>query len=279
MLMKPAFIILVLLLVSFTPKAQDIQNDLLPESRKFIPSEKNILHQLGSKEMYLKLEQYGNSTDLVFINLHSDESTSVEAARYILETEGGLLIKVENNHRRNISFYLNRRLYAADPNRIFTKEGILQTFTQLGKGSSPGAVDEVEKLGQLIISLIPENAQCVIALHNNTPDLFSSVSYTPGNKNDRESAKVFINPGQDADDFFLTTDAFLYEELAGYGYNTILQDNKNCTENGSLSVFCGKRNIRYVNCETEHGKKDQYLEMMKALVLALSKSSRRIPAQ
>ena len=102
-------------------------------------------------------------------------------------------------------------------------------------------------------------------MHNNTPDLFSVTEYAPGNKRSVDSKKVYINTEQDADDFFLTTDNNLYEKLADKGFNTILQDNKNCTEDGSLSVYCGKKNIRYVNCETEHGKTEQYYEMIKAL--------------
>jgi hypothetical protein len=117
--------------------------------------------------------------------------------------------------------------------------------------------------------LIPEKTECIIALHNNTPNLFSALEYTPGNKRAADSKKVYINPKEDTDDFFLTTDNPLYEKLADKGYNSILQDNKNCTEDGSLSVYCGKKNIRYVNCETEHGKTEQYYQMMKALFLSL----------
>ena len=116
---------------------------------------------------------------------------------------------------------------------------------------------------------IPEESKCIIALHNNTPDFFSVTEYAPGNKRSVDCKKAYINAEQDTDDFFLTTDNGLYEKLADKGYNTILQDNKNCTEDGSLSVYCGKKNIRYINCETEHGKTEQYYEMMKTLIAAL----------
>ena len=137
--------------------------------------------------------------------------------------------------------------------------------------SSAKAINEVEKLGKRILQLLPEDALCIIALHNNSPELFSALNYTAGNKRAKESKKVYINPEEDADDFFLTTDNDLYEELADNGYNTILQDNKKCTEDGSLSVYCGKKNIRYVNCETEHGKQEHYYEMIKTLMSVLSK--------
>jgi hypothetical protein len=67
------------------------------------------------------------------------------------------------------------------------------------------------------------------------------MEYAAGNKRSADSKKVYINTEQDADDFFLTTDNNLYEKLADKGFNTILQDNKNCTDDGSLSVYCGGR--------------------------------------
>jgi hypothetical protein len=231
-------------------------------------TEKTIFYDLAGNIVPIKIQQYGDKTDIVFINLHDDEITSVDAAKRVLEEYGGLLIEVENNAQRNIRFKLDRYFYMVDPNRIFSEEGIKKSLEQLGR-TSDKAIDEVEKLGQRIIQLIPEESKCVIALHNNTPDLFSAIEYTPGNKRSVDSKKVYINAEQDADDFFLTTDNDLYEKLADKGFNTILQDNKYCTEDGSLSVYCGKKNIRYVNCETEHGKTEQYYEMIKALAAVL----------
>ena len=232
-------------------------------------TEKTIFYNLAGNIVPIKIQQYGEKTNIVFINLHDDEITSVDAAKRVLEEHGGLLIEVENKAQRNIRFKLDRYFYKVDPNRIFSPEGIKKSLEQLGRTSGK-AVDEVEKLGQRIIRLIPEKAKCVIALHNNTPDFFSVTEYAPGNKRSVDCKKVYINAEQDADDFFLTTDNSLYEKLADKGYNTILQDNKYCTEDGSLSVYCGKKNIRYVNCETEHGKAEQYYEMMRALIASFT---------
>ena len=237
-------------------------------------TEKTIFYNLAGNLIPIKIRQYGERTDVVFINLHDDEVTSVEAAKRVLEEQGGLLIEIENNAQRNIRFRLDRYFYKVDPNRIFSEEGIKRSLEQLGR-TSDKAIDEIEKLGQRIIQLIPEETKCVIALHNNTPDLFSVTEYAPGNKRSVDSKKVYINARQDTDDFFLTTDTNLYEKLADKGFNTILQDNKHCTEDGSLSVYCGKKNIRYINCETEHGKTEQYYEMMKALCSSLSLSSEK----
>ncbi len=244
--------------------AQQSIDFLQPTDPTITITEKTIFYKLAENIVPIKIQQYGERTDIVFINLHDDEVTSVDAAKRVLEEHGGLLIEIENNAQRNIRFRLDRYFYKIDPNRIFSEEGIKRSLEQLGRTSNK-AIDEVEKLGQRIIQLIPGEAKCVIALHNNTPELFSVTEYAPGNKRSVDSKKVYINAEQDTDDFFLTTDNNLYEKLADKGFNTILQDNKNCTEDGSLSVYCGKKNIRYVNCETEHGKSQQYYEMMKTL--------------
>jgi hypothetical protein len=83
-----------------------------------------------------------------------------------------------------------------------------------------------------------------------------------GNKRETDAKKVYVNSLQDADDLFLTTDSILYHRLAVKKYNSIWQDNENAQKDGSLSVYCGENGIRYLNCETEHGRTEQYLEML-----------------
>lgn len=262
------YTVLLLLSCICSDAQQTIEFVSSPEARIDI-SEQTILYKLADNIVPIKIRQYGNRSDIVFINLHDDETTSVEATKKILEEHGGLLIEIENNFQRNIRFRIGNYLYRVDPNRIFSKEGISKSLKELGR-TSVKAEQEVEKFGQRIIQLIPSDAKSVIALHNNTPDLFSAKEYSPGHNRSIESKKVYLNPEEDADDFFLTTDDRLYEQLADKGFNTILQDNKHCTEDGSLSVYCGKKNIRYVNCETEHGKTLQYYQMIKQLLITLA---------
>jgi hypothetical protein len=99
-------------------------------------------------------------------------------------------------------------------------------------------------------------------LHNNTDGLFSVNDYFPGKQRAGDASLVYKGPEQDPDNFFLTTDSLLFPRLANQKYNAILQDNENCREDGSLSVYCGKSGIRYVNLETEHGKTTEYAQMI-----------------
>jgi len=86
--------------------------------------------------------------DIVCINVHDNETTSVEAARSALESNGGTLIKIENNRQRMIRFKWRGHSYSFDPNRIFSRIGIEQTLKDNGR-SSKQAAKEIEKFAQL----------------------------------------------------------------------------------------------------------------------------------
>ena len=262
--MKLVSYIIVLTLFCLQLQAQENVVYSNPAETKIIPSEKIIHYKLAENIIPLKIQQYGDRNDFVFINLHDDETTSVEAAKRFLEQQGGLLIEVENNRQRLIRFRMGTGYYQFDPNGIFAKTGITKTLRQNGK-SSPKAFEEVEKFGRRILQLIPESIRCIIALHNNTPGFYSALDYLPGKTMDGEAKKVYINPDEDPDDFFLTTDTDLYTHFRDKGYNAILQDNRNCTDDGSLSVYCGRNNIGYINCETEIGKMEQYYKMIRVI--------------
>jgi len=55
-------------------------------------TERTIFYDLAGNIVPIKIQQYGERTDIVYINLHDDEITSVDAAKRILEEYGGLLI-------------------------------------------------------------------------------------------------------------------------------------------------------------------------------------------
>lgn len=262
--MSARFIILAFLFSHLLLNASGQDKAIPLYVKKFAPKSTTIQYRLGETTVPVKLIQYGDKKDIVYINLHDDEQTSVNAARVLLEQEGGFMIKIENNKKRNIRFRLKGRYYTFDPNRMFSAEGASQSLTQF-KSFSKEAVAEVAKFGERILQFMPENPTCIIALHNNTKGRFGVNSYLPGAEREADARLVFENPDESPDDIFLTTDSLLYHNLSSEKYNTIWQDNENVRRDGSLSVYCGERNIRYVNCETEHGRTNQYLTMLMAL--------------
>lgn len=253
------FFYLILLFTALSSIAQTSEKKIALKS--LTPDVNTFTHKLGDKVIKLTTFQYGSSKDIVYVSLHDDEITSVNSVKRLLERQPGLLIKIENNRTRNVKFRLNGRYYTFDPNRMFSRVGIIQTLTMFGSVNIK-AVDEIEKFADKVLQLIPENPGCIIALHNNTNGKFSVNSYLPGNIREKDAKKLFINPEEDPDDVFLTTDSVLFGNLSFDNYNTILQDNENAKKDGSLSIYCGEKGIRYVNCETEHGHDIQYQQMI-----------------
>ncbi|HVZ55334.1 MAG TPA: hypothetical protein VG870_01640 [Chitinophagaceae bacterium] len=238
------------------------------------PAVKTVRLPLGQGYVLFRLRQYGERRDRVFINLHADEVSSVAAARQLLQERGGVMIQLENQRQRRLYFRLGRHRYAIDPNRIFTRPGIVQTLVQQGRYSE-AAADEVQRLARRILRLVPAEASCIIALHNNREGYYSIESYQAGREKTRDARRVYLDPGQAGDDLFLTTDDTLYEAMANLRYNTVLQDNARCRDDGSLSVYFGRRGRRYVNCETLRGKTGQYLAMIRSLYDILDDLDRR----
>lgn len=246
-------------------QAQPVSEVNLASSAFYIPAEKTILYKLGDKTVPLSISQYGNLSEIVCVNLHDNEFTSVQAARLVLEQKGGLLIKLDNNRQRVIRFRLRGKNYAFDPNRIFSRAGIEQTLRE-NSTVDIYAIEEIEKFAARLLSLIPDETTCVVALHNNSENAYSVKSYLPGNDREKDAREVYANDKQDMDDIVLTTDSILFKKMADWGYNSIWQHNERAKKDGSLSVFYGEKNKRYINIETEHGRLSQYIEMFSKLL-------------
>ena len=244
--------------------AQKSPDTLLTATTKYIPVKSSMAIPLGSTKIIINVSQYGNDTSIVLINLHSNESTSVKAAVELLSSKGGKLIKLENNDQRLVKFSLKNVEYEFDPNRIFTKVGMRHTLRQHKNISKP-AIAEVEKFAATILKMIPSTTNCVIALHNNTDGNFSIKSYMSGSSNQSDAKAVYQNKQVDIDDFILTTNKLLYEQMANQKFNSVLQNNKKAKDDGSLSVYMGWRDRKYINIETEHGKEKEYYEMLLSL--------------
>jgi hypothetical protein len=220
------------------------------------------LYKLGDGYLTVKIFQYGDSGDLFFINLHDDEITAVSGAKRVLEQNGGTLVKIENKRERNIRFKLNGSVYVFDPNRIFSRPGIVQTLNMFGR-SSKEAIDELERFAKQFLKLLPATATtCIISLHNNTDGKFNVTSFLPGKERERDAKAVKAMADQDPDDLFLTTDSALFHKLKKEKFNAVWQNNVTVAKDGSLSVYCGEKNIRYLNCESEHGRLKQYADMI-----------------
>jgi hypothetical protein len=205
-----------------------------------------------------------------YVNLHDDENTSVEAVQDVLNRSGGRLVELRHSGRRFVEFKLAGTDYRVDPNRIFTTTGARATLERQSRYSDEAARAVARFAGELLTIYRLDQVDAVIALHNNTPDMYSARSYAAGGIHAHDAEDVFIRDGSDPDDFFFVTERAVFDALKRRGYNVVLQDNRRVTDDGSLSVYCGKANVRYVNVEAELGHLKEQTQMILELTSILN---------
>lgn len=236
---------------------------------KYIAREKVYHYILGSTQVAVQVSHFGDRRNVVMLNLHDDEVTSVEAGRRVLEQSGGILVNINNNYERLISFTLRGKTYRFDPNRMFSRVGIIADLVKQNKVCNQAAVRAIEGFAKFVLSKIPR-ASTLIALHNNDHDNFSIGSYQDDETLKKDVQAIYANDLHDEDNFFLTTDRKLYQLLREWGYNVVLQ-HKKAVDDGSLSVFYGRRNKSYVNVEAETGQLQQQEQMIGRVVAWINK--------
>lgn len=227
----------------------------------------SFYYTLGDTSITVIRQQYGNDSGLVFVNLHHNETTSLEAGHAFLKQYGGTLIHIENEAQRKISFRYKNETYVFDPNRIFTEAGVRATL-QNHKSYDTLVADFVKIFGDSLLHHF-DAAKTVIAVHNNTPDAYSILSYEKGGAFYEDAKAVHVVHYRDADDFFITTSFSIYKKLKDKDYNVVLQNNRKAKDDGSLSIYYGKKGRHYVNIEAEEGHFPEQLEMIEILITIL----------
>ena len=54
----------------------------------------------------------------------------------------------------------------------------------------------------------------------------------------------------------------MFKRIKKQGFNAVLQSNIKATDDGSLSIYYGKKNLVYINIETEKGNLDEQVKML-----------------
>ena len=230
---------------------------------------KNYSYHLGDSLVKLVTLQYGKRSDIVMLNLHDDEATSVQAAQTVLEETGGLLIRINNDSNRLLNFSINGKLYRFDPNRMFSIAGIKASLEKHSQVNNI-AINAIRGFATFVLHKIPAVSPTLIALHNNDADRLTISSYMPGNDFGPDVSQVAAAAGTDPDNFLYTTDARVFRHLKD-SFNIASQHNKNAKDDGSLSVYYGRRKKSYVNVEAEHGQLEEQVKMIRAVVALVFK--------
>lgn len=216
------------------------------------------IYMVGETPVKIVTTRFGGGGH-TFVALHENESTSVSAAKKVLRTKGGVLVELKHGGGRNLRFRHKGKTYTVDPNRIFSDAGIRKA---LGGSYSTEAHEVVNGLANAILSRLSRSA--IVSLHNNTNGSYSIKSYSPGGQYARDASAIHVVPDRDADNFFFVTTSRIFGVLKSKGFSVALQSSAG-TDDGSLSVFCIRRGIPYMNVEAQNGHLSQQIEMIEAL--------------
>ena len=229
----------------------------------------------GNNSTSILVSQYGQSKDVVMIHVHDDETTSAKAAKEVLQHTGGLIIELDNGGKRLVKFKKSGRWFFFDPNRIFSLKGIQQNLHFLNDHVTSAAISSVKAFSAFILQKIPISVNNVIALHNNDNGKYSIRSYKANGSHAKDASKLYIDRECDPDNFFIVTSTKLFRELKMKGYNVVLQNNTTARDDGSLSIYLGKRNITYINVEAEEGNHMEQEGMIESLVVLILHSKNK----
>lgn len=224
----------------------------------------NAVITLGDKTLEVCERNQQSTSDFVFLNVHQDEVTSIQALHHFDTLDNFAYFYLKHDETRRITFSIKNKKYSIDPNRIYTKKGIRRTLKD-DTGKSRKAVKSVQKFSKEIIDRILPFVT-VVAVHNNTDINYSIKSYLPGGDEAQNTKKIHVTNQMDADDFIYTTDENFFEKFKARDINVILQDNEGYVNDGSLSVYCGKNGVPYINIETQKGHLKQQIELIEIVL-------------
>lgn len=223
-------------------------------------------HQLGSTT--IRFQQFCGQpqTGISWLHVHENETTAVATAKALIDSlQQGCFVTWQHSGDRYVSYQLAGKTYKFDPNRIYTPKGLAATLKANGHYSTKG-YKAAQQLADAFIAKYVAGNRLVIAMHNNSDGGGLHIkSYLPGGDYANDAAEVYVNEAADIDDFFYTTDKRIFDFLKARGFNILLQNNATVTDDGSLSVYCGNKNMAYLNIEAQQG----HLAEQKAMMLAV----------
>lgn len=227
------------------------------------PSKTTQTIYLGEEKVWIDIyERVG--ADITLLNLHDNENTAVEAGLVFIEKYGGRLIELRHGRGREVVVRVDGILQRFDPNRMFSDVGLRKSLEYFQNNN-----DEVFSIAAAfrdsVLNLFAIHEESVvIAIHNNTPGKLSINDFRAGEWYGEDTRKVFINPHQDPDNFYVVAQHSLYGALAERGYNVALRA-QNSPDRGMLMDYCVHLGALNITVETEHGKRVEQEEMLDVL--------------
>ena len=144
----------------------------------------------------LDCKEFVNADEIgVLLSIHDDENTSIDAYNAVIDKCLEFsLIELKQSGNRLISFEHLGIAYSVDPNRIFSRNGLINSI----KKYNPRYPDQVirgfsEFASKLLNDIIPKSKDIyIIALHNNGQNNLSINSYIDS-KEAKETFVLFLS--------------------------------------------------------------------------------------
>ncbi len=204
---------------------------------------------------------YPERQKLLFLVIHDDENTSTDVAYKALSGYDASLLELKNDGKYTFTWFRDTIPYTFNPNRIFSLNGIESTMLQFGACDS-AAVTEINLFALQVAGAFFLQPAFIVALHNNKDQGFSIQSYNEDTLMIPVADSVFINPDKDLDNFYYVNDPDHFTFIKNKGYNVILQTAGILEDDGSLSIWCSRKGIPYINIEAEHGHHEEQMKML-----------------
>ncbi len=235
-----------------------------------------VPYLLGEREIVIQENCYQSCNDKVlFINVHDNEQASRFAADSFLKVNNGMLVHIINDSSRNIDFTIGEKKYTIDPNRIFSKAGRLASLRLLSENKDDAAEPYVAYFARQLIKNYITKKSLIIALHNNSDSNFSIKTYVHLQDSIPHSCKIYTNPDMDEDDFIITSSLDIFRKIKTKKINVVWENVSIVKDDGSLSIYCSKHRIPYINVEAQHEHLPQQLLMLYSLKDIMSSYSAR----
>jgi len=214
---------------------------------------------LGENECTFSLKTTERAV-ATLVALHPNERTCTEVFEKLPRFVHFNLLSVEQEQKRLLVYRSANTTLLFDPNRIFTDKGIRETLQFHNLGNPLVYKQAIKSFADTLLSCMYANQKSrqIVAVHNNSNDNFSIISY----QNSNETQDLFIHVEEDVDNFVVVTARQDFAFFKQNNINTVLLADTLYTDDGSLSVYCLQNGIPYINIEVEHGNEQKQLQLL-----------------
>ncbi len=232
---------------------------------------------------------YENTTKpknlITFVSLHHNEQLGLRLVKEEITAKGGKLVEVvsrsilKNEPQRYVHFIYKEFELCVDPNRIFSRTGILASLRKIGKGdencqnnlnaASKLVIEEPEVLNavdgfqaKLLALFLPKKKdEVLVAVHNNKRNgSISARSFLKeGDPEYDNNEALYAVHNESVNDFFMVSTNALFDKLfsnkpGNNRFNIAIQKQHPDEDEGFLSARCANMPVpvNYIIIEAMH---------------------------